>query len=813
MKKIYNVILSAVALLAFAPLAGAQSIADVIGPLQFPQEKDPQVVEHVGFNKTVSTPTSDGTYWIKLEAFATGEASMVMSSTPADIILILDSSTSMDTNDYGTAQYVSRGRQPYTYNSYTTIYYYHLFKDGKYYPCEKGGDRTTGYYLTFTADDGTIYYVADNIHEFPQQDGLGTSPHSMIYDPGNVFYNGELFERQTVTITRIAALQQAVNEFIDAIYENDQEVKRLDPSYPGNRIAIITYDNNAYTLTNSTQGSGNNRRYRWTENGTANWFYISGDNVRTRLKNSVNNITRHNWTRPDLGMEEAIEDLLSGTTEATSKRANANLTVVMFTDGVPAHSQGTGNTFENPDANKAIHQGYLLKHDHDASLFTVGLLNLNSTSNDVKKGIHFLDLLSSNYPNADITNDDSAWNVSGNTVTVENISGGAASDKDPAGNYFQLVDENTNLSSIFAEISKQSGGSANESLSAATSTLDIVSSSFMLPTNADKTSIKVFTAKCTYTDVENDVYTFATEVQVPHSNDTYNIYNSQGEVVQTKYVDNDIDVALGKDSNGNDQIEVTGFDYSNNWCGPVTLNGTTTYQGHKLIIMIPVKMNPDAVGGPNVETNAPGSGIYINKDDPDPLIVFESPTVSLPVNIFMEKIGLDPGESAKFKIDRAIIPDSPNWDPSTFEESAWTYVSTVFVTNSPNSKKSKNGNPLIQVRGLPATITVDKNNDGEPDVDPNTGKIIQLGVVYRITEENWAWSYDIDGTDEYPNPQYTVTSKVDNPFSYSNSKKENIDVIIRHAESKATNVFKAVGEDEENERYDDSKTNNRTKSE
>lgn len=810
MKKIYNIILSAVALLAFVPFAGAQSIEDVLGDLQFPQEKDPQVVDHVGFNKTVSSPTSDGTYWIKLEAFATGEASMVLSSTPADIILVLDSSTSMDTNDYGVVNYVSRGSQPYSYNSYTTTYYCKLFKDGKYYPVYRGGNPNTGYYLYFTADDGTVYYLNDNNHQFPEQDGLATESPVYVYQPGIIFFNGELYERRSSTITRIAALQQAVNEFIDAIYENDQEVKRLEPSYPGNRIAIITYDNNAYTLTNRTQGSGNSSRYRWTENGTANWFNISDNNVRSRLKNSVNNITRHNWTRPDLGMAEAIDDLLSGDTEATSKRSNANLTVVMFTDGVPAHSQGTGNTFENPDANKAIHQGYLLKHDYKASLFTVGLLNLNSTSNDVKKGIHFLDLLSSNYPDANITDNNSAWNVSGNTVTVENISGGAASDKDPEGNYFQLVDENTNLSSIFAEISKQSGGSANESLSAATSTLDIVSSSFMLPANADKTSIKVFTAKCTSADVDNDVYAFATEVQVPNSDDTYNIYNSQGVVVQTKYVDNDIDVALGKDSNGNDKIEVTGFDYSNNWCGPVTLNGTNTYQGHKLIIMIPVKMNPDAVGGPNVETNAPGSGIYVNPDDPEPLITFDSPTVSLPVNIYLEKRGLDPGESAKFKIERAIIPDEENWNPANLTD--WSYVSTVFVTNGPSTKISKNGYPLIQVRGLPATITVDENEDGQPDVGTD-GKIIQLPVVYRITEENWAWSYDISGSEDFPNPQYTVTSKVDNPFSFNNGKKENIDVIIRHAESKATNVFKAVGEGEANERYDDSKTNDRTKSE
>ena len=806
MKKLYNVILSAVALLAFAPFAGAQSIAQVIGDLQFPQEKDPQVENYVGFNKTVSSPTSDGTYWIKLEAFATGEASMVMSSTPADIILVLDSSTSMDNRDYGVVSYRSRGRQPYSYNSYRTTYYCKLFKDGKFYPVSRGGNRQTGYYLSFTADDGTVYYLNDNNHQFPEQDGLATDSHVYTYDPNNTFFNGELYEQVTTNITRISALQQAVGEFIDEIYNNDQEVRRVDPTFAGNRIAIITYDENAYTLESS---------YNWAQYGTASWFYVGANNgsVRDQLKSAVNNIDTHNWTRPDLGMAEAISDLLSGNTEATSKREGASLTVVMFTDGVPAHSQGTGGTFEAIDANKAVHQGYLLKHDYEASLFTVGLLNINSTDNNVRRGIHFLDLLSSNYPEADITNENATWSVGyNNTVTVNPISHGAASDKDQDGNYFQLVNDDTDLSSIFKAISKQSGGSSNESLSTATSTLDIVSSSFMLPANADKTSIKVFTAKCTSANPTTKKYEFATEVQVPNSNDTYNIYNEQGIVVDTKDVDALVDVALGKDNNGNDKIEVTGFDYSNNWCGNVNLGGSTTVQGHKLIIMIPVKMNPDAVGGPNVETNAPGSGIYIDPDDPAPLITFDSPTVSLPVNIYLEKIGLDPGESAKFKIDRAIIPDTPNWDPSTFEESAWTYVSTVFVTNGPNTKKSKNGNPLIQVRGLPATVTVDVNpKDGKPDVDSD-GKIIQLGVVYRITEENWAWSYDIDGTDEYPNPQYTVTSKVDNPFAYSNDKKENIDVIIRHAESKATNIFKAVGEGETNERYDDSKTNDRTKS-
>lgn len=57
-------------------------------------------------------------------------------------------------------------------------------------------------------------------------------------------------------------------------------------------------------------------------------------------------------------------------------------------------------------------------------------------------------------------------------------------------------------------------------------------------------------------------------------------------------------------------------------------------------------------------------------------------------------------------------------------------------------------------------------------------------------------------------PQYTTTSNVTNPFTFSNTKEDNIDVKVRHAESKATNIFKpsvVTG----SVKYDDSKTNNR----
>ena len=575
----------------------------------------------------------------------------------------------------------------------------------------------------------------------------------------------------------------------------------LVPSFPGNRIAIVTYDANAYKLTSN---------YSWqtADNQRANWFDIGASGVRDNLKNAVLNISLHNYTRPDLGLREAIDDLLDSS--PTTKRENANLTVVMFTDGVPAQQStgGNGNNFDAGIANNSIDYGYSLKHTYEATLFSIGLLDANSSDEHVRRGIHFLDLLSSNYPNAR-TNGTPTWTVSGNTVTVSNMSGASESDKDPDGDYFQLVDENTDLSSIFDTIAQQSGGSADASLSSATTTVDIVSSSFMLPQNATSSNIKLFTAKCTYADEDTKTYSFGTEIQANNRTDTYHIYDDNGNMVEidgeTAFdVDDDMEVTLGKDENDNDKITVVGFDYSNLWCGPIVdQEGDVTYNGYKVIIMIPIKMNPDAVGGPNVPTNAEGSGIYTDPNATEPHVTFDSPTISLPVNMYVEKIGLNPGESAKFRIERAIIPDTDDWTISDLTD--WAFVSTIFVTNSPNTKQSANGNPIVKVRGMPATITIDEDNNGEPDVDSD-GNIIQKPVIYRITEENWSWSYELDSETE--NPQYTVTSKVDNPFTFKNAKKDNgdIDVKIRNAESKATNIFKDV---ETKVKYDDSKDNGR----
>jgi hypothetical protein len=409
----------------------------------------------------------------------------------------------------------------------------------------------------------------------------------------------------------------------------------------------------------------------------------------------------------------------------------------VFTDGVPCHNEGSGNTFQAVDANAAIFQGHRLKSDFGATLYTVGLLNINSTDNNIRRGRYFLDLLSSNYPQSNIAqNSTSAWNVNGDTITINGMTIG---EKDTEGNYFRLVDAETNLNDIFDSISKQSGGSSSQ-LSASSRNVDVVSNSFIIPGATQEnigSKVKIFIAKVSGYDATKKEITFSEEIMTGHIPDEpvsdrtgyyYYPLDEDGDIPDDAELTK-VDASLGLSYNATTQaVTVTGFDYSSNFCGPIyrsnyqpsqgpemteqDLANVDHWQGYKIIIMIPIKMNPDAVGGPDVPTNATGSGIYIgNTEGEGALVQFKSPNVSLPVNIHLKKTGLSPGESAKFKIERALLPDPipEGFDPATLED--WSYVSTVFVTRPQGSAES-DPDPIVKVRGLPANMDV---TEGEGD--------------------------------------------------------------------------------------------------
>lgn len=784
MKKIFTILLTAVASFVLVSVANAQSIDETIldpntslsldkRKLKFPKQKSNYTIDNsdgkkVAYRKSISEPFSDGTYYIKLETFATGSATKTVTSTPSDIILVLDLSSSM---------------------------------------------------------------------------------------------NSEYYTYKGTRMRRIEALRLVIEDFAKIVYDNNAEALSNDPNYKKDRIAIIGYDRSAEMISGTS---------------TNGWVYIddatngvtkNGDTYGGGLITKIRGLATGHGTRPDHGLEMAIEELLSN---GQSKRTDANLTVLLFTDGYPTDERGSGygeetgsqsvDHFDWPFASKTLYFGTKLKKDYQATLWTVGLITSVDRPNNPTAAnqwqyrnycrvLQMMDWLSSNYPNSAFNSsaigslaiedgtyknrnnstvytgnnvptpwrNEWAYNSTGDVITLTDfVPNGTSTDGDKftSEGFCQVVDDKTDFSSIFEAIAKQTAGTANADLTSSTSNVDVVSNSFILPDGVDATNIDqhvlVFTAKLNSItgadandkDKTSGTYNFATEVLAPESSDTYTTYDSEGNPTGITDVDNAIKVEL----QGTHGIKVTKFDYAANFCGPVYKSDGTTvdhYNGHKIIIMIPIKMNPDAVGGPNVETNADGSGLYFANGTN--VIEFDSPTVSLPVNVYIEKIGLEGRESAKFKIERAEMPDMTEWteaqiaawDPNTDKTLEWSYVSSVFVTNSPTTEKTPivtgtdgkttGGNPMVRVKGMPATL--------EKTVG---GATVQVPLIYRISEEPWSWSYDPQTA-----PQFTVTTKIDNPFTFDNKKKNNIDVEVRHAESKVTNIFNSGT----TKRFDDSKTN------
>ena len=805
MKKVYSIILTALVALAFAPAVSAQTDPDysIAGFIKEKYGTDATIVfhnddvkldseKHFGYSKGISSPFDDGSYWIKLESFATGSAEQEIK--PADVVLVLDFSGSMNSN-YKTGYHYEvvlngTNNAGYAYSNgfwtATAATGQRFYKtDGHYYQVKRGAEpagetyidgqgveRDKEWHYLYYEIDGRKYYL----------DGMNvvtTMPKKYSNDnsngqPGNnaIIWSGALYQYKnwtgtsasgTSTWTRLRELRSAVAEFIDILYRNDNEYG----STPlGNRLSIVTYQ----TSSASQLISG------WVPVTNAD-----GSRDETLLK-ALTAKSASGATPTDKGMTEAVNVLSAIPSTRDSKR-----TVVLLTDGLPGNVSSWTDANCMPTATGCISQAYLAKQTYGATVFSVSIYPGTYTTGMTT----FLECTSSNYPDANPTAGSTSFAPTGDRLP------------DDKAIYTKI--NPTSLTDLFAEIASMSGGSG-ANLTSASSTVDIISHSFKFPDNFDAGQVKIFTARLNHINnlgEANEEYVFDEEILAGFSPDKYKVYHPTTGAYMGEYF---VDEHQGEGAhgeglkaeivtvNGEPGVKVTNFDYKNNWCGPVKdKDGNVSYYtGHKIIILIPIQMNPDAIGGPNVETNGDHSGVYLNNGQS--YVEFKSPTVSLPVNIYIEKAGLAGVESAKFLIESAVLPDLPEGqDNYTTAQilalTDWTYVTSVYVTNSNNYPHDPDsGNPLVKVKGLPATKLVNG---------------VQKGLVYRVSEEDWSWSYNKTGA-KY---QYTITGQSNNPFTFTNSKKTGIDQTVKHAESKVTNVFKSGVT---NEVYDDSKTNTRT---
>lgn len=286
------------------------------------------------------------------------------------------------------------------------------------------------------------------------------------------------------------------------------------------------------------------------------------------LKTAVNQLTAAGATRADYGMQHA-QTIVNGAMGNGRQKV-----VIMFTDGQPS----TWQSFSATVAKDAIKASKSIK-DAGATVYTIGCFG--TTPSDNSNIGKYMNRVSSNYPNA--------TNMNNGTRGV--------------GDYYKTVSSAEDLNNIFKTIS-ETVGTTTVKLDDTSVLRDVISDSFTLPEGYKDGDIKAYSVSC--------------ESSTKNADGTYT-YTWKTTPDTDKY-----DVTVAAD---NKTINVTDFDYAANWVDQYDVGGSKSH-GKKLVVEIPIVLDPDATG--SVDTNGPASGIYASADAETAFANFKTPTVYVP---------------------------------------------------------------------------------------------------------------------------------------------------------------------------------------
>lgn len=287
------------------------------------------------------------------------------------------------------------------------------------------------------------------------------------------------------------------------------------------------------------------------------------------LKTAVNQLTAAGATRADYGMQHA-QTIVNGAMGNGRQKV-----VIMFTDGQPNTWQGFSATV----AKDAIKASKSIK-DAGATVYTIGCFGTTPLDNsNIGK---YMNRVSSNYPDA--------TNMNNGTRGV--------------GDYYKTVSSAEDLNNIFKTIS-ETVGTTTVKLDDTSVLRDVISDSFTLPEGYKDGDIKAYSVSC--------------ESSTKNADGTYT-YTWKTTPDAGKYT-------VTVDPSDNKTINVTDFGYAANWVDQYDVGGSKSH-GKKLVVEIPIVLDPDATG--SVDTNGPASGVYASADAETAFANFKTPTVYVP---------------------------------------------------------------------------------------------------------------------------------------------------------------------------------------
>lgn len=616
-----------------------------------------------------ATANPDGSYTITLEAFATGAqtTTTVSEDVPTDIILVLDQSGSM-ADDIGQVQYraytgndtqnksnyerrhnggsvnlwqklddgsfvsvsvtlqqaitynkITKGRNDNSSDGYTNywdnrnnLYTYvngeikkvvytrdreyfwknwsceYALEDGTILNQNNDGSKHSPTFQN--TDDGFLYLGVENenqnVYTYTYTDSTGATQTIGTSIGANTKFAPAFYQRRTTTSgggSRLNALKSAANAFANAVAEKaagaDGDINTTADNV-NHRIAVVGfacgqyYNYTNYDFRNTEVFVGGSQ---YTYGTAAQGQYgnaFQNMNTSTGVSNvsaSIGALSANGGTLINLGLEMG-NGIFGANPIANGQKRNR--VVIVFSDGVPGW-----NGYDSDIANSAFTQAETAKNTYGATVYSIGI-----------------------FSGADAT---SAGNQNGNETEKANwfmqqVSSNNGKPRYPS--YYLSAGDAGTLDSIFQQISNNiTTGGSSTTLGRETVIKDIISPYFTLPTG-----------------------TTASDIQI----NTYNCIGKNGNTYEWSSTSGGNDGATAT-VNG-DQVSVTGFDFSENWCGTETNAQGTTVRGKKLVISFTVDPKSGFLGGNDVITNA-DAGIYENSSAQTPILRFEQPKVNVPI--------------------------------------------------------------------------------------------------------------------------------------------------------------------------------------
>lgn len=545
-------------------------------------------------------------------------------------------------------------------------------------------------------------------------------------------FNGkEMGWLDSKTDRRQYAMKNAVKNFISSVAD------KYDPETSDHRMAIVKFASDASTLVNWTQVDGTGK----------NTLTTAIDGLPTSPSGG---------TQTGQGMQQA-QTLLDNSNYNGSNPAQRTKVVIMFTDGVPGESG-----FDISVANNAIKAAKTMK-DNGVVVYTIGIFTgaepsqlygmrwnadndgsvgnyWNWSSTDSAAANRFMNFVSSNFKNAD------ELGLEEYKSYYFRITKNYTRD---SSNYYLTASDADGLNNVFSTISSTVGGS-DATLTGTATMVDVISKYFQLPDNY-QSSLKAYTVPFTGTDASG---------------------NRQWGANQTDYTTS-INVEGSK-------VSITGFNYSDNWVGFHTANGTQTARGSKMVLEIPIQVKDGTVG--EVPTNdLNNSGILDGNGDM--FAKFVSPVVKyayftvVPVTSSVDENGKNQGTPGQEKKVRLL--DNPTYNlvnevpegylyGGTFDDETCTTVHNDVVGKNP-MELNPTENATYYIWEVPNTYLTPRNYNVWRHLPENNGQKTVVRLYPLTTADRTLYKqvgFVIDGKDYVSGCDEFNTTINDTPTLY-----------------------------------------------